>query len=102
MANNKDLGLIYLRINPQHRSNCKRASLARSVLALCNQVDVLVLVWLDNHRDGDTLNVGWLVEVQLFLDALKNFWRDLEVVFVYPGSLLVDEWRSSLFRFELE
>jgi hypothetical protein len=99
VANYKYLGLWYLRINSQHRSNCKCASLARPVLALRNQVNVLVLVWLDDHWDGNTLNVGGLEELQLLDNASENVLGNFEVVIVFPGSLLVYEWRGPLLRF---
>ena len=102
MANYKYLGLRYLRINSQDRPNCKRASLARPVLALRNQVDVLVLVGPRDHWYGDTLNVGRLEELQLLDNALENVLGYLEMVLVLPRSLLVNEGRGSLFGLELQ
>ncbi len=102
MANYKYLGLRYLWVHPQDRPNCKCASLARAVLALCNQVDVLVLVGPSDHWDRDTLNVRRLEELQLFDNALENVFWNLEVVLVLPRALLVNKGRRALLRLELE
>lgn len=89
VSKHENLGFEQLAVDAQDTSDGERSGLASAILALRNQM-LILLVFSDNQRDRVRLNPRRLLETELFddvsLDVLGN--RELWIV---PRLALIDE-----------
>ena len=98
MANAKNLWFLDFRVDSKQWTYWKCSSLARSILTLSNQINVLILYWLSYHRYSSGLNFGWLKETKFLNNAFLYISWNGKDLFIIPRSLLVDECTSNIFR----
>ena len=92
MCHNQDLALHYSRIDAERRANRECTCLTRAILALSNQVMILVIDGLADQGDRDALNLGGLDEAELLYNASNEFRRDSKIaLWPIPRLLVVDE-----------
>jgi len=81
-----DLHFVDLGVHSEGRANREGARLARTVLALRDQVvEGTACAWLGDQRDGNSLDLRWLQKAKLFNDTLDHVGRDAnEFIFLIP------------------
>ena len=92
MTNNENLGFLDLWVDPQHCSNREGTCPALVILALDDKVnEFIVFVLAGDHRNCDTLNYRRREEAKLLNNAFEDVFRDGHMIFILPGTLLVEE-----------
>lgn len=97
MCQHQYLRFLDGRVDSEHCADGKRASFAGPILALGNQIDVVaIFISFGDVRNGDALNDRRRQESKFLHNALKDVFGDLEVIFVLPSALSMQERRCLL------